>query len=957
MNIAKQNFLLIVAVFFPLIAGSAEINQSTELGYGKDKQTVRLDISASGKLTEYQFTSDEIGIVVDSGFKSSIKSLLSDKVDIKDVKNYDRGVYIVRLKSRIDRQKLFELAYSLEVEDPAINNAGVVIYPEKGSKPIIITNSIIIQFDAGTSDAEVAEHLNREEVELVGENPYTKGRQVLARVKPSQSRDAISVTDKVNSLPSVTFSHPDIVSIIDYRQFTPNDTLYVNQWHHNNTGASGGTADADGDTDFAWTITRGAAATTIAILDSGFDINHEDLTPNLWANGGEIAGNNIDDDGNGCIDDVNGCTFVSTSSCGAGGALTCGTGGITAANHGTSVAGVAAAQGNNTLGVSGACQNCTIIPIQQGSGSFNTGLSIGYAGAIGADVFSNSWGYSAGTPVPANVTTAINNTAATGTVIFWAMNNGNIDDCIGTADISANTNAIAISASSNQDRKVTESAFGNCMELLAPTHRGYGGGTPFSGTLNIATVDRTGSAGYNSASAGSLPPCPGESGDNNYTFCFGGTSSATPYTAGIAGLMLSAAPGLTRQQVQRSLQDTADKIQDSTGAYSTNTGFSAPVGAATHGFGRVNAFEAVRLVAPNAAGGRNNVDIFIRDNRLDWGNTEQLSNVLMEPTRGYIPHYQSVDIKIDAGPDFESSPPTTSAQFDAFVDEEPVSEELNRVYVRVHNRGATTAEEVTVKLQWAFAGTALPALPSDYWSAFPADSSLPSSAWNPLGTQSISNLQYSGASVAGVAADASQIVAFDFVGPEIDSTLDAFRHHCLLAVISSPQDPVLAASMSQFAPDIITPRDNNVTHKNVSVQNSLSRDGRFRAAFFVRNPFKRSIRTRLSLVAPKGWKVQLEGVNLGQVFELEADAEKQIIAEFFGPKPGAVGTVEIRQSVLTRGMDLTHVSEATEIDLGGVIYDFRDDLKKSKSKGSKKRKSKDEIDAEKKRTPVYKRGE
>ena len=523
------------------------------------------------------------------------------------------------------------------------------------------------------------------------------------------------------------------------------------------------------------------------------------------------------------------------------------------------------------------------------------------------------------------------------------MNNGNINDCTGTPDISANANVIAISASSNQDQKVTESAFGNCMELLAPTHRGYGGGTPFTGTLNITTTDRTGTAGYNNTNAPSAP-CPAEVGDNNYTNCFGGTSSATPYTAGIAGLMLSATPGLTRQQVQRSLQDTADKVQDSAGSYSESTGFSAPGGAATHGFGRVNAFEAVRLVAPTATGGRNNVDIFLRDNRLDWGNTEQLSNVLMEPTRGYIPHYQSVDIKIDAGPTYEASPPTNSAQFDAFVDEDPVSDQVNRVYVRLHNRGATTANNVTIKLQWSFAGTALPALPSDYWTAFPGDSAVPSSPWNTLGTQTITNLLYSGASVAGGAADGSQIVAFDFTGPPIDSSLSAFRHHCLLAVISSPQDPVLVTSMAQFAPDVITPRDNNVTHKNVSVQDPIGRDGRFRAAFFVRNPFESSIRTRLQLVAPSGWKAKLEGLPLDQVFELEPRSEKQVIAEFFAPKEGATGKVEIRQIVLRHDND-----KESEIALGGVIYHFKN---KEQPDKPYKENEKDKGDVK-----IYRRGE
>ena len=952
MKVTKLFYQVLILLLFFTSTANAQKHEANSVTYSTG---VELDLEGSGYAKKYHLSSNQIGILLTKRVNGKLRSILGQRDGIKEFKEYQNGVYVLTLDSAYERSKLFELAYQFETEYDLISNAGVVIYRDKESKPMILTNSIIVQF---SSDAKnVKEQLAHEGLEIISENPYTKGRQVLARVRPSEKRDSISASNRINKVPDVVFGHPDFITIVDYRQFTPNDALYGAQWHHNNNGASGGTVDADGDTDFAWTITRGTTATTIAILDNGFDVNHEDLTPNLWTNGGETPGNGLDDDNNGCIDDVNGCTFAATSPCSLGSPLTCGTGTITAANHGTSVAGVAAAQGNNTIGVSGACANCTIIPIQQGGTTFNDGLAIGYAGAIGADVFTNSWGYGIGFVIPANVTAAITNTAAAGTVIFWAMNNGNIDDCIGTADISANPNVIAISASSNQDRKVTESAFGNCMDMLAPTHRGYGGATPFSGTLNITTTDRTGNAGYNNASPVGAA-CPGEAANNNYTSCFGGTSSATPYAAGIAGLMVSAWPTITRAQVQRSLQDTADKIQDSVGAYSTNTGFSSPAGggAATHGYGRVNAFEAVRLVAPTALGGRNNVDIYLRDNRLDWGNTEQLSNVLMEPTRGFIPHYQSVDIKIDAGPSFEPTPPTTSAQFDSFVDENPISGQLNRVYVRVHNRGANAAANVTVKLQWAFAGTALPALPSDYWSVFPADSVDPTNRWASLGAQSISNLAYSGASVAGTAADASQIVAFDFMGPTIDSSLGNFRHHCLLAVISSPQDPVLASSMTQLAPDVITPRDNNVTHKNVFVQDTL-RNGRFRAEFFVRNPFKHTIHTRLRLVAPKGWKLKLEGAKLDRLFELKANSEKLVVAEIFAPKPFSVGRVEIRQSVVnSRKLELTHVAQETkEIDIGGVIYDFRD-KEKQPQKGKNYSDGNDQ-QTDKTKVPVYKRGE
>ena len=213
---------------------------------------------------------------------------------------------------------------------------------------------------------------------------------------------------------------------------------------------------------------------------------------------------------------------------------------------------------------------------------------------------------------------------------------------------------------------------------------------------------------------------------------------------------------MTRLEVQHIIQDTADKIEDSLGAYSEfERLFGTPGGVMNNpGFGRVNAFEAVRLIAPTASGGHGGTDIFIRDNRLDWGNTEKPSNYTFEPTPGFIPHWQSPDIKIDAPP-YLATPPATAAEFDGFAHENPLSNTLNKVYVRVHNRGPRAATNVQIKLLWAFAGAGLPALPNDFWMAFPGDASV-SSGWNPISTIAMpanSTLAYSGASVAGTTAD------------------------------------------------------------------------------------------------------------------------------------------------------------------------------------------------------------
>ena len=135
-------------------------------------------------------------------------------------------------------------------------------------------------------------------VEIISKDRYAEN-QYLLRVGDTSLSDAMDMANLYNAAELTIFAHPNFVSPLDFRQFIPNDPLFGNQWPHQNTGQSGGTADADVDTTEAWEVTRGAAGTIIAVIDNGFDMTPPDLVPNLWTNPGEIAGNGIDDDGNG----------------------------------------------------------------------------------------------------------------------------------------------------------------------------------------------------------------------------------------------------------------------------------------------------------------------------------------------------------------------------------------------------------------------------------------------------------------------------------------------------------------------------------------------------------------------------------------------------------------------------------------------------------------------------------
>jgi subtilisin family serine protease len=140
----------------------------------------------------------------------------------------------------------------------------------------------------------------------------------------------------------------------------------------------------------AWNTTRGAGR-VIAIVDTGVDLTHPDLTPNLWSNPGELPGNGLDDDSNGVVDDVRGADFVDRNG-------TSPTGDPDDFNfHGTHVAGTAAAQDDNGLGTAGVAPDAGIMAVRVldgdgGGDSANIGDGIAYAALEGADVINLSLG-------------------------------------------------------------------------------------------------------------------------------------------------------------------------------------------------------------------------------------------------------------------------------------------------------------------------------------------------------------------------------------------------------------------------------------------------------------------------------------------------------------------------------------------------------------------------------------
>lgn len=190
----------------------------------------------------------------------------------------------------------------------------------------------------------------------------------------------------------------------------PNDAQFESQWQYINMGMDGGTVDADIDADLAWDIATGgltsAGDTIVAcVIDDGLDPTHDDFGDNVWINYNEIPDNGEDDDGNGYVDDYLGWdSYNDTDDIYQGG------------GHGTPVAGIVGAKGNNEIGVAGVNWDVKLMIVRGGGNEAEALAAYGYPyimrkmynetdGELGAFVVTTnaSWGVNFGQPEDAPI--------------------------------------------------------------------------------------------------------------------------------------------------------------------------------------------------------------------------------------------------------------------------------------------------------------------------------------------------------------------------------------------------------------------------------------------------------------------------------------------------------------------------------------------------------------------------
>lgn len=263
------------------------------------------------------------------------------------------------------------------------------VYRYPGSKQLVFPQpELIVCVRAGSDIHEIA---GRYGLKVLRGLAYTTDQFVLA-IQPGQ--DPFVVSDALWKDPGVLWSNPNLMKQLEKR-YQPNDPLYPQQWHLHNTGQGGGTAGADVGAEAAWDLHIPRSDVVIAIVDDAVEIDHPDF--NIWTNPAEAQGTmGVDDDGNGYVDDLHGWDFGGNDN-DPSPDVRAGTDELEAEAHGTSVAGVAAAKGNNGIGVVGAAFNCAVLPVKLGlNGEFTDdeesfANAIRYA-AVHADVMNNSWG-------------------------------------------------------------------------------------------------------------------------------------------------------------------------------------------------------------------------------------------------------------------------------------------------------------------------------------------------------------------------------------------------------------------------------------------------------------------------------------------------------------------------------------------------------------------------------------
>lgn len=365
--------------------------------------------------------------------------------------------------------------------------------------PNFVPDEIIVKFHVGVD--EFTKDLSRFRVSGTRKKVF----KIIPGLEVVKLRRGVSVEEAIGlflQIPGVLYAEPNYILHTTAKAeitATPNDPSFGSLWGLSKINAPG-----------AWNITTGSSSMVVAVLDTGIDYNHLDLSANMWRNETDCNSNGVDDDGNGHIDDCYGIDTANDDS-----------DPMDDNNHGTHVAGTIGAVGNNGVGVVGVNWNVNVMACKffDASGSATTDDAIACLEYVkimkdrGVNIVatSNSWG---GGDFSQALLEAIDAQRQSGILFITAAGNGNI---FGIGLNNDNTpfypctyylpNIVCVAATTSADGRASFSNFGRRTVHV---------GAPGQNILSTLPGNSYGSSS--------------------------GTSMATPHVSGLAALLKAQDP-------------------------------------------------------------------------------------------------------------------------------------------------------------------------------------------------------------------------------------------------------------------------------------------------------------------------------------------------------------------------------------------------------------------------------
>jgi subtilisin-like proprotein convertase family protein/subtilisin family serine protease len=401
--------------------------------------------------------------------------------------------------------------------------------PRTAASRRVVTRKILLRLADGVDPALVAQQAGATAIRVVD---YAPGYFI---AETSEAADALRLTAALRQTEGVLTADPILGRKLS-KKILPNDRYFPDQWFLLNTGQSRGKPGIDLNIVSAWEKYRGRGV-NIAIVDDGLQLAHPDIAPNVVSRLHHDYRDNDTDANPGGTDDY----------------------------HGTAVAGVVAARGNNSLGVTGVAFEAGLVGIRLVGGFVHTdeqsAAAILHSNRV-IHVSNNSWGAEDGGrnldgPGPlmrtAREIAVRNGRDGKGTILVWSGGNGReVQDDVNYDGYSNSMHVFPVAAINDLGKQAAYSEPGACLVVTTPSNVGES-----SAQEGIVTADLIGDDGLNYVPVGDDLP------DTSYTRYFGGTSAAAAMVSGVAALVLEANPNLGWRDVKEILMRSATQVDPS----------------------------------------------------------------------------------------------------------------------------------------------------------------------------------------------------------------------------------------------------------------------------------------------------------------------------------------------------------------------------------------------------------